>query len=225
MHRRKNRIRLLLVEDHEIVRMALGVLLERTGSFHVVGEAGTAANAWAQVNNLKPDVVLLDVKLPDRSGVELCRDIRSAYPKTRIIFLTALPDNETLLSSVTGGADGYLHKTIDLESLVEAIKAVVGGRCYLDPAATGSVMGWLRTPSSRPDASPPFQLSPQECRVIALVAEGKTNKEIGVALSLSEKTVKNYIFHAFQKLGVTRRAHAAVLYMKMFPDTAMLPSY
>ncbi len=225
MHRRKNRIRLLLVEDHEIVRMALGVLLERTGSFHVVGEAGTAANAWAQVSNLKPDVVLLDVKLPDRSGVELCRDIRAAYPKTRILFLTALPDNETLLSSVTGGADGYLHKTIDLESLVEAIKAVVSGRCYLDPAATGSVMGWLRTPSSRPDANPPFQLSPQECRVIALVAEGKTNKEIGVALSLSEKTVKNYIFHAFQKLGVTRRAHAAVLYMKMFPDTAMLPSY
>lgn len=224
MHRQRSRIRLLLVEDHDIVRMALRVLLERTGDIHVVAEAGTASNAWEQVTKLKPDVVLLDVKLPDRSGVDLCRDIRAALPNTHVLFLTALPGNETLLSSVAGGAAGYLHKTTDLEALVEAIKAVAGGKCYLDHSAAGSVMNWLRNPCSRPGASPVFQLSPQEKRVIALVADGMTNKEIGVALSLSEKTVKNYLCHAYGKLRVTRRAHAAVMYMKTVPDTDTLLS-
>ncbi|MDO9117629.1 MAG: response regulator transcription factor [Nitrospira sp.] len=224
MHRRSNRIRLLLVEDHEIVRVALRVLLERTGDIHVVDEAGTASRAWEQVTKFKPDVVLLDVNLPDRCGVDLCRDIRAAFPNTHVLFLTALPDTETLRASVVGGADGYLHKTIDLESLVEAIKAVASGKGYLDHAAAGSVMSWLRASSIHSDANPALQLSPQERRVIALVAEGKTNKEIGVTLVLSEKTVKNYISHAFEKLGVTRRAQAAVMFMKIPPDTTKLLS-
>lgn len=218
-----NGVRLLLVEDHEVVRAALRVLLERTGYIHVVDEAGTASLAFTQVMTHQPDVVLLDVGLPDRSGIELCRDIRAASPKTRVLFLTALPDHDILRSSVVGGADGFLHKTSGLESLVEAITAVAGGKCYLDHAATGTVMGWLRNPSSFSPAGAACQLSPQERRVIALVAGGKTNKEIGAALDLSEKTVKNYISHAFEKLRVTRRAQAAALIAKTLPDIAPLP--
>jgi DNA-binding NarL/FixJ family response regulator len=222
MRKKDGRIRLLLVDDHEVVRVALRVLLERTGDIRVVDEAGTASRAREQVMKHRPDVVLLDVRLPDRSGVDLCQDIRAALPRTRVLFLTAFPDDETLLSSVVGGADGYLHKTIGLESLVEAIKAVASGECYLDHAAVGSVMNWLRTSPLPADSAAIFQLSPQERRVIALVADGKTNKEIGAALKLSEKTVKNYVSNAFEKLQVTRRAQAAALFVKTLSDAPSL---
>lgn len=223
MHRHKGRIRLLLVEDHEIVRVALRVLLERTGDIEVVGEAGTAALALMQVLTHKPDLVLLDVKLPDGSGIELCRDIRAAHPETHVLFLTALPDTEILLSCVKGWADGYLHKTIGLEPLVEGIKTVISGKPYFDHAAASSAMSRLEPPSLCTEANLLLQLAPQERRVVALIADGKTNKEIGEALSLSDKTVKNYISNAFQKLRISRRTQAAALFAKTFSSTPTVP--
>lgn len=220
---KRDRIRLLLVEDHQLVRAGLRVLLERTGDIHVVDEAGTASLAMQHVRKHHPDVVLLDVRLPDRSGVELCQDIRSGFPRTRVLFLTAVPDHETMISSVVGGADGYLHKTIGADSLVAAIKAVARGECYLDHAAVGSVMKWLKAWSQPQASTAIFNLSPQERRVIALLADGKTNKEIAGALNLSEKTVKNYVHNAFEKLQVTRRAQAAALFVKTARDVSTIP--
>jgi len=219
MRKKGDCIRLLIVEDHEVVRVALRVLLDRTGDIHVVDEAGTAAVALKQVVKYRPDVVLLDVSLPDRSGLELFRDIRVAFPGTGVLFLTARPDIETLRSSMVGGAHGYLHKTTNLESLVEAIKAVATGQSY--PAAK-SVMSGLRSPPASSEAGRILQLSPQERKVIALTADGKTNKEIGAALALSEKTVKNYISHAFDKLQVTRRAQAAAMFVRTLSNTTTL---
>lgn len=205
--------KLLLVDDHEVVRLGLRTILGRDPSIQVVGEAGTMAAAVEECLRLMPDLVLMDVRLPDGSGVEACREIRSARPQTRVIFLTSYADEDAVLATIAAGADGYLLKEIDGEGLLRAIKTVVGGQSILDPAITQRVLRQMQSLSRVADDESP-ELSAQEQRVVALVAEGKTNKEIAAALGLSDKTVKNYLANVFQKLHVTRRSQAAAYFVR-----------
>ena len=198
-------IRLLIVDDHEMVRAGLRALLASVPDFEVAGEAATAAAAVASATDVKPDVVLMDLRLPDGSGVDACRDILSLQPRVRVLFLTSYAEDLARMSTVLAGAAGYLLKEIDQQSLVGAIRDAAAGRLVVDPTISASVAQRLATTPA---------LSKQECRVLALVVEGKTNKQIGVELGLSEKTVRNYLSNAFQKLGVTRRSQAAVLFAK-----------
>ena len=196
-----------------MVRLGLRTVLGRDPSIQVVGEAGTMAAAVEECLRLMPDVVLMDVRLPDGSGVEACREIRSARPQTRVIFLTSYADEDAVLATIAAGADGYLLKEIDGEGLLRAIKTVVGGQSILDPAITQRVLRQMQSLSRVADDESP-ELSAQEQRVVALVAEGKTNKEIAAALGLSDKTVKNYLANVFQKLNVTRRSQAAAYFVR-----------
>jgi two-component system response regulator DevR len=207
-------IRLLLVDDHEVVRLGLRALFERTGRIQVIGEAGTMADAVAKAAHLKPDVVLLDIRLPDGSGVEACREIRADRPDTRVLFLTSFADENAAISAVLGGAGGYLLKEIGGEALIQAIEAVAGGQSILDPVITQPILARMRALSTSTAHSDGEVLSPQEQKVLALVAEGKTNKEIAAALKLSDKTVKNYLSHTFQKLQISRRSQAAAYFAK-----------
>lgn len=208
-------VRVLIVDDHELVRVGLRTVLDRAKNVKVVGEADTVASAVAEAERVKPDVILMDIRLPDGTGVEACREIRATRPGIRVLFLTSYEDDETLLSAFVAGAQGYLLKEVAVTSLVETIHRVAAGQSVLDHGATERIRVWLRKltePAEAPDRSEP--LSAQERRVVALVAEGKTNKEIASALDLSEKTVKNYLAHAFEKLHITRRAQAAALFTK-----------
>lgn len=215
-------IRVLLVDDHEVVRLGLKTLFEEAGGFQVVGEAGTQSAAIAEAGRLRPDVVLMDVKLPDGSGVEACRSIRAAQPSARVLFLTSYADDEAVLATILAGADGFFLKDVSGDDLVRALRKVAGGQSILDGAVTQRVLARVKTLSSLTAAAAGEEkqqaLSPQEQKVLALVAEGKTNKEIASALALSDKTVGNYLSNIFQKLQVTRRAQAAVYYTKRFPN-------
>lgn len=206
------RIRLLLVDDHEVVRVGLRTLFRGTETIEVVGEATNMATALAETVRLKPDVVLMDIRFPDGSGVEACREIRATCPETRVLFLTSYSDEQAALASISGGADGFLLKDIAGEALIHAVKTVAGGQSVLDPAVTRPILERMRSLTALPAAGQGEELSSQERRVLALVAEGKTNKEIAIALGLSDKTVKNYLSNVFQKLQVTRRSQAAVLF-------------
>ena len=197
-------IRLLLVDDHQVVRAGLRTLLSAYDDVEVAGEAGTVAEAIERAAALHPDVILMDLRLPDGSGIEACREILSALPQTRILFLTAHSDEQAVLSTVLAGACGYLLKDIRHDALVGAIRDAAAGR-RLEKFATQPVMQRMELVQS---------LSTQERRVLALVVEGRTNREIAAALGLSDKTVKNYLSNAFQKLQVTRRAHAAALFLR-----------
>jgi DNA-binding NarL/FixJ family response regulator len=196
-------IKLIIVDDHEIVRAGLRALLARVEDFSIAAEVHGAAEAIAAVAEHQPDVVLMDLKLPDGSGVDACREILSVRPETRVLFLTSYPEELARMSTVLAGAAGYLVKDIVYDSLVQAIRDVMSGRLVVDPAIAQAI-------GKQVEAAP--ALSKQECRVLALVVEGKTNKQIGVELGLSEKTVRNYLSNAFQKLGVTRRSQAAVIF-------------
>jgi two-component system response regulator DevR len=207
-------IRLLLVDDHEIVRVGLRELFNRSQDIEVVGEAGSVAGAVAEATRLKPDVILMDVRLPDGSGVEACREILAACPETRVLFLTSYQDDEAILAAVFAGAHGFLQKEIGGESLVRAVKEVVSGKSILDPAAIRVIIEQMRSLSAPDAAHEGDPLSPQEQRVLALVAQGKTNKEIAAVLGLSDKTVKNYLSNTFQKLRVSRRSQAAVIFSR-----------
>lgn len=207
-------IRLLLVDDHKVVRVGLRTLLGRASGIQVVGEAGTMAAAVSEAARLKPDVVLMDVRLPDGSGVEACREIRTAHPGTRVLFLTSFADDDAVLATMFAGADGYLLKEIDEEALFRAIETVAGGQSILDPAVTQRMLTRMKSLSDPASADKREELSPQEQRVLALVAEGQTNKEIAATLGLSDKTVRNYLGHVFQKLQVTRRSQAAALFAR-----------
>ncbi|MDA1272760.1 MAG: response regulator transcription factor [Verrucomicrobia bacterium] len=207
-----NPIRVLIVDDHEVVRLGLRTLLERFPNIVVAGDAGTAANALAEVERLSPDVVLLDMRLPDASGFVVCREIQKRPVETRVLVLTSFADDETVFEAIEAGADGYLLKEIDGEALITAIERVAAGQSILDPVITGRVMGRVKTA-----AEPPSRiqlLSAQERRVVALVAEGKTNKEIAGKLGLSDKTVKNYLSNVLDKLHVNRRSQVAALYVQ-----------
>jgi DNA-binding NarL/FixJ family response regulator len=205
-------IRLLLVDDHEVLRLGLRTLFEEAGGFQVVGEAGTMAAAVTDALRLKPKVVLMDVRLPDGSGIEACRTIRTAHPDTRVLFLTSFADDDAVLATILAGADGFLLKEVSSAHLIDAVKTVAGGQSILDPAVTRRVLAKVKSLSAPMPQENRDPLSPQEERVLALVAEGKTNKEIAVSLNLSEKTVGHYLENIFQKLQVTRRAQAAVYF-------------
>lgn len=207
-------VRVLLVDDHEIVRVGLRTVLSQQGSVLVVGESATVAGAVRKTGQLKPDVVLMDVRLPDGSGVDACRDILASFPATRVIILTSYADDDSVLAAVLAGAHGYVLKEIDSASLISAIRAVSDGRSILDPGVTDRALGWLRGLAAGKEMPGVEKLSTQEERVLALIAEGKTNKEIATALELSDKTVKNYLTNIFQKLHITRRAQAAALFVK-----------
>jgi two-component system response regulator DevR len=198
-------IRLLLVDDHEVVRAGLRALLAEVEGLEIAGEAAGVAEAIAEADRLRPDVVLMDLRLPDGSGIDACRDILSATPGVRVLFLTSHSDEQAVLSTVFAGASGYLLKDVGHQALVRAIRDAAAGRPVLDSIVSQPVAQRMQSADS---------LSAQERRVLALVVEGKTNKEIGASLGLSDKTVKNYLSNAFQKLQVTRRSQAAALFAR-----------
>ncbi|MBI3881847.1 MAG: response regulator transcription factor [Verrucomicrobia bacterium] len=206
-------IRILIVDDHQVVRLGLQTLFQRYPQIKVVGEAGTVAEANRVVQQLKPDVVLLDIRLPDGSGFDVARHIQQSQVESRVLILTAVADEQFVFDAIACGADGYLLKEIGGDGLVKAIERIAAGQSILDPAVTRRVLGRVRKESEAPTAGSKLEkLSPQELRVVALVAEGKTNKEIALALGLSDKTVKNYLSNVFEKLQFSRRSQAAVLF-------------
>src|SRR4051794_776220 len=213
-----SKIRLLLVDDHEVVRLGLRALFAKAHGIDVVGEAGTAKEAVAEANRLRPNVVLMDLRLPDQSGITACREILSRMPGTRVLFLTSYSDEDAVRATVLAGASGYLLKEIGQQALIDGIKAVASGQSILDPRVTQAVLRQLTTPPASPGPGEEA-LSPQERRILEHVVEGKTNKQIAVAMGISDKTVKNYLSNAFQKLQVTRRSHAAVLFSRMVKKT------
>ena len=202
------------MDDHQVVRVGLRTLLNKDPTIYIVGEAGTAADALSQAIRLKPDLVLMDVRLPDGTGIEACREIRSHCPRTRVLFLTSYADHDAVIATITAGADGYLLKEIDLEGLLRSIKSVMSGQSILDMSAAQQVHSWLASKSQDTKLS---QLSCQEQKVLALIAKGLTNKEIGNSLGLSYKTIKNYVSNIFDKLEVSRRSQATALFLK-HPD-------
>src|SRR6476619_1306979 len=202
-------LRLLVVDDHEVVRQGLVALLDRRPGFQVVAEAGTVEEAIAQARLHQPDIVVMDVRLPDGSGVEACREIRAELPETRVIMLTSFPDDEAVLSAIVAGASGYLLKQIRARDLVSALEAVGRGESLLDPAVTEKVLERVRRIATSPDNDELAQLTQQEQKILLLVAEGKTNKEIAAEVFLSDKTVKNYVSSILAKLNLERRAQAA----------------
>jgi DNA-binding NarL/FixJ family response regulator len=208
-------IRVLICDDHEVVREGLRGVIGRQAGISVVGEAGTVAEAVQAAARAKPDVVVMDVRLPDGSGVEACRAIRDARPDTRVIMLTSYADDEALFASIIAGASGYLLKQTRGQAVVDAITAVAAGRSLLDPNVTGKVLERLR--ESRAEDPAIASLTEQERKVLAGLADGKTNREIGEVLFLSEKTVKNYVSRILDKLGLSRRAEAAAYMAKHKP--------
>ncbi|MDO8533088.1 MAG: response regulator transcription factor [Dehalococcoidia bacterium] len=202
-------IRILLVDDHEVVRRGLRTLLMRKGAFVVIGEAGSKSEAIREAARLQPDLVIMDVRLPDGTGVEACQAIRTQNPNIKVLMLTSFPDEEFLFSSIQAGAAGYLLKDIKSDELVAAIRKVAAGQSLIDPAMTQKLLERLMSPQpSRPQDRLSI-LSPLEYRILELVTEGKTNKEIAEKLHLSDKTVKNYVSTILSKLDVNRRAEAA----------------
>jgi two-component system, NarL family, response regulator DevR len=206
-------VRVFIVDDYEIVRAGLRTMLSRQDGISVVGEAATVTEAVGGSSRLKPDVVLLDVRLPSGSGVEACRAIRGSCPNTRVIFFSSYEDNEAVLATMAGEASGYLLQHVNAEELSQAILAVAQGQSILDPVITHPLL--TRMPFQHEVTTPQRGLlSAQQQRIYALVAEGKTHKEIGALLELSDKTVKSSIRFIFQKLNVTRRAQAAALFTR-----------
>jgi two-component system, NarL family, response regulator DevR len=203
------RVRLLLVDDHRVVRMGLVALFEKVPRFAVVGEAGTMAEAVAEAERCRPDVVVMDVRLPDGTGVEACREIRAGRPDTRVFMLTSYADQDAVVASIMAGAAGYLLKHNDPKQLIQAVDTVAGGGSLLDPAVVHTVLEWIRCGDSPGTDDRLAALSQQEHRVLSLVAAGKTNRDIAGALGLSEHTVKIHVSHILEKLRLVRRAEAA----------------
>jgi len=200
---------LLVVDDHEIVRQGLVALLGRRSEFQVVAEAGTVAEAIHAARRFQPDLVVMDVRLPDGSGIEACREIRAEFPQTRVLILTSYPDEDAVLSAIVAGASGYLLKQVRGRDLVAALEALGRGESLLDPAVTGRVLERVRRIATSDQPDELAQLTSQEQKILLLVAEGKTNKEIAAEVFLSDKTVKNYVSSILAKLNLERRAQAA----------------
>lgn len=201
--------KILLVDDHEVVRLGLKSLLELHPQYEVVAEAGTAKEAVEQVARTRPDVVLMDIRLPGASGIEACEEITKSYPGTRVIMLTSYAEDEMLFSAIRAGASGYVLKQISGDALISAIDAVSRGEALLDPAVTQRVFQEVRRAVKDEEASAFANLSQQEKHVLILVSEGKTNREIAKTLFLGEGTVRNYVSSILSKLGVSNRAEAA----------------
>jgi two-component system, NarL family, response regulator DevR len=196
-----------LLDDHEVVRTGLRALLSASDDIEVVGEAGTVAEALARIPATKPDVAILDVRLPDGSGVEVCREVRSNWPETACVMLTSYADDEALIASIMAGAAGYVLKQVGSVDLLDTIRRAGAGQSLLDPALTERVLARLREgPQSDPRLA---SLTPQERRILDLIAEGYTNRQIAETMFLAEKTVKNYVSNLLSKLGMERRTQAA----------------
>jgi DNA-binding NarL/FixJ family response regulator len=207
-------LRLLIVDDHEVVRQGLVSLLDRRDAFQVVAEAGNVVEALEMARKYEPDIVVMDVRLPDGSGIEACREIRADLPKTKVVILTSYPDEEAVLSAIIAGASGYLLKQIRARDLVAAIEAVGRGESLLDPAVTEKVLERVRRIATGTFTDELAALTQQEQKILLLVAEGKTNKEIATEVFLSDKTVKNYVSSILSKLNLERRAQAAAFVAK-----------
>lgn len=210
-------IRLLIVDDHEVVREGLRSLLTRRKGLEVVGEAGSAATAVEEAKRSVPDVVIMDVRLPDGSGIEACREIRADRPETRVIMLTSYPDEEAVFASIVAGASGYLLKEVRAQALIEGIETVARGASLLDPGVTEKVLERIRKMGMGAADKQLSQLSEKEQRILALIAEGRTNKEIAKIVCLSDKTVKNYVSSILSKLNLTRRSAAAAFLATRLP--------
>jgi DNA-binding NarL/FixJ family response regulator len=202
-------LRILLVDDHEVVRVGVRALIERQPGMEVVGEATTVREAVSQAEQLAPDVVVLDIRLPGGDGLDACRQIKARRPDTRIIVLTSFPDDEVLYDAISAGADGYVLKQIGSDDLILALERVGQGESLLDPTLTARVFAKVREARQRERAHAFADLTEQEMQILAHVAEGETNREIGAALQLSEKTVRNYISIILSKLNLASRAQAA----------------
>jgi two-component system, NarL family, response regulator DevR len=203
-----NVVRVFLLDDHEIVRRGVKELLETEGDLEVVGEAGTAAEALARIPPTRPDVAVLDVRLPDGDGVQVCREIRSAHPEIHCLMLTSFADDEALFQAIMAGASGYVLKQIKGADVIEAVRSVAAGRSLLDPSVTARVLERLRKGSEEDELL--ARLSPQERNILRLIADGLTNRQIAEQVHLAEKTVKNYVSNLLAKLGMERRTQAAV---------------
>jgi two-component system, NarL family, response regulator DevR len=202
-------LRIFLLDDHEVVRRGVRDLLESEPGWTVVGEASTAAEALARVPALRPDVAVLDVRLPDGDGVSVCRELRSQLPGLACLMLTSFSDDEALFDAIMAGAAGYVLKEIRGSDLIGAVRTVAAGGSLLDPKATARVLERLRTPVLHQD--PLEALTEQERRILELIGEGLTNRQIGERMFLAEKTVKNYVSAVLSKLGLQRRTQVAVL--------------
>jgi two-component system, NarL family, response regulator DevR len=205
-------ITVFLMDDHEVVRQGVRALLEASGEIKVVGEASTAAEALARIPAVRPDVAVLDVRVPDGNGIEVCREVRSQIG-TACLMLTSYSDDEALFEAIMAGAAGYVLKQVRGSELVSAIKRVGAGESLLDPAITGKVLERLRAPSATDERL--AKLSDQERRILSLIAEGMTNRQIASEMYLAEKTVKNYVSNLLAKLGMERRTEAAVFATKL----------
>ncbi len=204
----EQQIRIMLVDDHEVVRAGLRTILGKRPGFAVVGEAGDVPEAIAEAGRLQPDVIVMDIRLPTGTGVEACREIRDRRPETKVIMLTSYADDEAVYGSIMAGASGYLLKQTRGQDLAEAIQRVARGESLLDPAVTNKVLDRMRQ-LARGDSDELSALSSQERKILARIAEGKTNKEIAEDVFLSDKTVKNYVSSILSKLNLRRRSEAA----------------
>ncbi len=202
-------VRVFLLDDHEVVRRGVADLLEAESDLTVVGEASTAAEALARVPAVRPDVAVLDVRLPDGDGVTVCRELRSRMPDLRCLMLTSFADDDALFDAIMAGASGYVLKQIRGTDLVGAVRTVANGQSLLDPRTTAQVLARMRSVAEK--KGPVAGLSEQERTVLTLIGEGLTNREIGERMFLAEKTVKNYVSHLLAKLGMQRRTQAAIL--------------
>jgi len=202
-------IKVFLLDDHEVVRRGLRELLESTGDIEVVGESGLAVEATARIPALRPDVAILDGRLPDGSGIDVCRDVRSVDPSINALILTSYDDDEALFAAILAGASGYVLKQINGHDLIDTVHRVAAGQSLIDPALTARVLDRVRNGApSQPERA---DLTEREREILGLIAEGMTNRQIGERLFLAEKTVKNYVSSLLAKLGLERRTQAAVL--------------
>jgi DNA-binding NarL/FixJ family response regulator len=209
-------IRVFLLDDHEVVRRGVKDMLEAEADIVVIGEAGTVSSALARIPALRPDVAILDVRLPDGDGVSVCREIRSKMPTVACLMLTSFGDDEALFDAIMAGAAGYVLKQIRGTDLVGAVRTVADGRSLLDPDAASRVMARMREASTHSD--PLAGLTGQERKILELIGEGLTNRQIGERLFLAEKTVKNYVSALFAKLGMERRTQAAAYAARLFEE-------
>ncbi|MFB9199570.1 response regulator [Nonomuraea spiralis] len=209
-------IRVFLLDDHEVVRRGVATLLESEDDIEVIGEAGTAESAVARIQALRPDVAVLDVRLPDGNGVDVCREVRSKLPGLACLMLTSFADDDALFDAVMAGASGYVLKQIHGSDLVGAVRTVASGQSLLDPQTTAAMLQRLRDQAARKD--PLAALSEQERHILDLIGEGLTNRQIGERMFLAEKTVKNYVSNLLSKLNMQRRTQAAALSARLRAD-------
>lgn len=207
-------IKVFLVEDHELIRIALRAILEPSARVELIGEAGTVEAARASIPSAAPDVVIMDLRLPDGPGIELCREIRQICPHTHVLFLSSYADDESIIAAVMAGASGYLLKDIASDQLLQSIELVAGGQLIVNERIVRQLQRWRENHHAPSSAENAFGLTTQQIKMLALIAQGKTNKEIGQALGLSDKTVRNYLVQVFDKLHLSRRTQAATLYAK-----------